>query len=79
MQTLKQGLQKLEGNMQDRLSRFLFFYRLSPHATTDVSPAEVLIGRRPRSRLDLIMHCNVVQPTNSKEVVLFVIARRMDF
>ena len=32
VQTLKQGLQKLEGNMQDRLSRFLFFYRLSPHA-----------------------------------------------
>ena len=54
MQTLKQGLQKLEGNMQDRLSRFLFFYRLSPHATTGVSPAEVLLGRQPRSRLDLL-------------------------
>ena len=35
------------------LERFLFRYRLTPHTTTGVSPAELLFGRRPRSHLDL--------------------------
>ena len=29
-------------------------YRLTPHATTGHSPAELLLGRQPRSRLDLL-------------------------
>ena len=66
VQTLKQGLQKLEGNMQDRLSRFLFFYRLSPHATTGVSPTEMLLGRRPRSRLDLL-HPDLAQKVRQRQ------------
>ena len=37
-----------------RISRFLFQYRLTPHTTTGVSPAELLMNCRPRSRLDLL-------------------------
>ena len=52
---VKQGLKKLtEGSMSDRLSRFLFQYRLTPQTTTGSAPAELLLGRRPRSRLDLL-------------------------
>jgi hypothetical protein len=29
-------------------------YRLTPQSTTGISPAELLLGRRPRSRLDLV-------------------------
>ena len=38
--------------IQDRLSKFLLTYRLTPHTTTGVAPAELLMGRRPRSLLD---------------------------
>ena len=35
VQTLKSGMKKqLSGNIQAKLSRFLFHYRLSPHTTT---------------------------------------------
>ena len=29
-------------------------YRITPHSTTGTSPAELLLGRRPRTRLDLL-------------------------
>ena len=32
----------------------MFPYRLTPQTTTGVSPSELLLGRRPRSRLDLL-------------------------
>ncbi|CAC5394588.1 unnamed protein product [Mytilus coruscus] len=35
------------------MAKFLFTYRLTPHATTAIAPAEMLMGRRPRSLLDL--------------------------
>ena len=34
--------------------RFLFRYRVTPHASTGVSPAELLMGRRLRSHLSMI-------------------------
>ncbi|KHJ47383.1 hypothetical protein D918_02243 [Trichuris suis] len=34
------------------LSRFLFNYRLTPHSATGLSPAEILLRRRPKSLLD---------------------------
>ena len=54
------------------LSRFLFRYRLTPHSTMGVSPAELLLGRRPRSHLDLarpnlqdqILGKQLIQQTN---------------
>ena len=41
-----------EGDNRNRLAKILFAYRLTPQTTTGLSPAEMLLGRRPRSRLD---------------------------
>ena len=55
VQTFKQSFKKLtEGTLEQRLSRLLFMYRLTPHSTTGRSPAELMLGRQPRSRLDLL-------------------------
>ena len=44
-----------EGAITTRVSRFLFLYRQTPHTTTTgVTPAEILLGRIPRSHLDLL-------------------------
>ena len=43
VQTLKSRMKKqLSGTIQTKLSRFLFHYRLTPHTTTGVAPAELL-------------------------------------
>ena len=55
VQVLKSGLKKNQtGDIQMQLSRFLFQYRTTPHSTTGVSPAELLMGRQLRSALDLL-------------------------
>lgn len=54
VQTVKQRLAKIEGTINDRLSRFLFSYRITPQMSTGMSPAELLMGRRLRTRLDRI-------------------------
>ena len=55
VQTLKDGLRCIkDGTIETRLARFLSKYRLTPHSTTGLSPSEMLLGRRPRSRLDLM-------------------------
>ncbi|CAI5640403.1 unnamed protein product [Oreochromis niloticus] len=55
METLKDGLKKMPGlSIEKRLCRFLFQYRITPHTTTGLSPAELLMGRKPRSHLDLL-------------------------
>ena len=68
VQTLKTGLKKMPvgGNIEDKLARFLFQYRITPHTTTGRSPAELLMGRRPRSHLD-ILRPNIAQKVNSKQ------------
>ncbi|VDI12898.1 Hypothetical predicted protein [Mytilus galloprovincialis] len=54
VQTFKEGMKKVtEGSKEKRMAKFLFTYRLTPHATTPIAPAEMLMGRRPRSLLDL--------------------------
>ncbi|XP_061131311.1 uncharacterized protein K02A2.6-like, partial [Syngnathus typhle] len=56
VQTFKEGMKKMkEGTIQTRLSRFLFSYRITPHATTGLSPAELMMSRRLRSALDLVV------------------------
>ena len=42
------------GSVETRVSRFLARYRITPQTSTGVSPAELLLGRKPRSRLDLV-------------------------
>jgi hypothetical protein len=54
VQTVKSGIQKLPGDMETRLYRFLAHYRTTPQTTTGRPPAELLMGRRPRMRLDLL-------------------------
>ena len=55
VQIVKKGLKKnKKGSFRTRLSRTLFSYRLTPQTTTSVSPAELLLNRRPRSKLDLL-------------------------
>ena len=49
------GLKKeTSGTMASQLARVLCSYRITPQTTTGVSPAQLLLGRRPRTRLDLL-------------------------
>ena len=55
VQTVKNALKK--GNTKDlptTLARFLFHYRTTPHSTTGLTPAEMLMGRPLRTHLDLL-------------------------
>ena len=55
IQVVKRGLKKvMDGTIQARIARVLFTYRITPQSTTGISPAELLMGRRPKSRLDLL-------------------------
>ena len=55
VQTFKEGLKRLKkGSLNTRLMRFLFKYRITPHSSTGVSPAELMYGRKLRSQLDLL-------------------------
>ena len=66
IKTLKEGLKKC-GNTkssQCQISQILFHYRITPHSTTGVPPAELLLGRRIRSCLDQ------VKPDLSSQVTL---------
>ena len=52
VQTVKRGIKKLRGSVEERLTKFLQRYRSTPCPTTGISPAEALIGRRVKTRLD---------------------------
>ena len=55
VQTFKQALKKEPTmDLDTQLSKFLFHYHMTPHATTGVPPPELLMQRKPRSRLDLL-------------------------
>lgn len=55
VEIVKRGLKKeVSGTMATRLAKILFMYRLTPQSTTGTSPAELLLGRRPRICLDLL-------------------------
>ena len=52
---VKEGLKKLRvGAITDQLSRILYQYRITPQTNTGVSPAELLLGRKIKSRLDIL-------------------------
>ena len=55
VQTFKDGMKKQKnGTIETKLSRFLFKYRITPHSSTGISPAQLIYGRRIRSHLDCI-------------------------
>ena len=52
VQTFKEHMKRNSNDSMDtRLARFLFRYRITPHTTTGVAPAQLLMGRLPRSHL----------------------------
>ena len=60
---MKQGLKKVrDGSLKSRIATVLCSYHIIPQSTTGVSPAELLMGRRLRTRLDLL------QPSIQKRV-----------
>ena len=62
VQIVKQGLKKVkEGSLESRIAKVLFTYRTTPHSTTGRAPAELLLGRIPRTRLDLLFPTPVTQ------------------
>ncbi len=55
VQTFKAAMKKsVAGSIETKVARFLLQYRLMPHTTTGIPPAELLLGRCPRSHLDLL-------------------------
>ena len=55
VQTFKNALKRMKsGSIYTKLSRFLLTYRTTPHTTTGVSPAEMLMGRKLRVKFDLL-------------------------
>ena len=56
IQTFKNFMKKCtDGSIEASISRILLHYRVTPQTTTGISPAEMLMGRHPRSRLDLLI------------------------
>lgn len=43
-----------KSNLQEKLQKFLFHYRITPHVETGKAPAELMFNRHIRSRLDLL-------------------------
>ena len=68
VQVFKKGISKQStGTLNDQISRLLFQYRITPHSTTGISPAEMLIGRRLRSRLNLLKPSMEQRVTNKQQ------------
>lgn len=54
-QTLKQGLQKSSiGTVEANMEQFLLQYQIPPYSITGISPAELLLGRKPRCHSGLL-------------------------
>ena len=52
---VKEGLRKMKtGTISDKIARLLFQYRMTPQSVTKLSPAELLLGRCLRGRLNLL-------------------------
>ena len=45
---------KEKGTINQKVQRFLMAYRTTPHPATNCAPAELLLGRRLRTALDII-------------------------
>ena len=70
VQTVKHGLKKITScTLTEKIAQFLFRYQITPQSTTGVSPAELLLGRRPHSQLDLLKPdlLNRVRTTQNKQ------------
>ena len=68
VRTLKDALKVLKGDVETKLCRFLFKYRITPHTSTGRSPAELLLGRQLRSALSLLHPASNAQRVVPEEV-----------
>ena len=67
VQSFKRGFDRMgEGSSKTKLARFLLQYHNAPQGTTGQSPAELLMGRRLRSHLDLL-HPNLSQRVQRRQ------------
>lgn len=67
VQTFKRYLKLSDEPVSLAIDRFLYNYRITPHSTTGVSPAELLYGRKLRTRLDLIWPSERIAASVSKQ------------
>ena len=57
VQTFKHALRSMHQSskpVKEKLAKFLIAYRNTPHSTTGVSPAQLILGRPLRTRQDLV-------------------------
>ena len=55
VRVFKEGIEKMEGANMQKLSRFLLKYRATPHSTTGVTPAQLIMEKKIRTGLDLLL------------------------
>ncbi|KAI6648346.1 hypothetical protein LOD99_12155 [Oopsacas minuta] len=56
VQTFKDAMGKEScDTLQTRVARFLFHYRTTPHTTTGISSAELMMGRRLRTHMSCLL------------------------
>ena len=56
MQTFKEFTKKTSADpINTHVLCFLFQYHITPYSMTGISPAELLLGHRPRSHLDFLL------------------------
>ena len=73
VQTFKIGMKKLSGPLETKLSRFLFVYHTTPQTSTGLAPAQLMFGRRLRTRLDLLFpHSSVVDSVRKSQERMIV-------
>ena len=55
IQTFKSAIKRsTEGSLETRILCFLFDYRITPTPQKEISPANLLMNRQPKSKLDLV-------------------------
>lgn len=72
VQTLKRALLKMmgeKGTLNMKLSRFLIANRRAPHSTTGKPPAELMLGRNIKTRLDLIRPSDIDKTVRKEEEI----------
>lgn len=85
VQTFKYAMKRMtddNASVVTKVARFLMRYRITPHTTTGLSPAQVLMNRQPQSRLDLVrpnMERRVVQKQLDQKVNHDMHSKQRDF